>query len=117
MFALGSTSKKRPNNLIMGRMFNFQLLDMVECGVSNFMGVEEFKGAAKCQVNNKPCFVFAGQDFETKAEYECLKSMLLDMFRGRVVDNINLKVRAMCDTALGQHEDQCQRCTHRESGC
>jgi len=90
-FALGSTSKKRPHNLILGRMFDFHLLDLLEVGVSNFRSLEEFHGAARSQVGNKPCFVFAGQEFETKTDYAALKSMILDIFRGRVVDRINLK--------------------------
>ena len=33
LFALASHSKKRPHNLVLGRMFDFRLLDMVEFGV------------------------------------------------------------------------------------
>ena len=72
-------------------MFDFHLLDLLEVGVSNFRSLEEFHGAARSQVGNKPCFVFAGQEFETKTDYAALKSMILDIFRGRVVDRINLK--------------------------
>ena len=36
--------------------------------------------------------MFAGEQFENDADFRLAKSMLLDMFRGRLVDNINLKV-------------------------
>ncbi len=40
----------------------------------------------------QPCFVFVGEQFENVPEFKLAKSMLLDFFRGRQVDGINLKV-------------------------
>ena len=40
---VGSHSKQRPQNLIMGRFFNYQLLDMVEFGVLDYKSMESFK--------------------------------------------------------------------------
>ena len=54
------------------------------------------EGACPCAA--QPCFVFAGEQFENDADFRLAKSMLLDMFRGRLVDNINLKARASPDT-------------------
>lgn len=39
----------------------------------------------------QPAFVFAGDAFETDPELKLAKSMLLDFFRGRTVEHINLK--------------------------
>ena len=36
LFAFGSHNKKRPDNLVIGRMFSYQLLDMVELGIQNY---------------------------------------------------------------------------------
>ena len=42
----------------------------------------------------QPCMVFAGEQFENDPDFKLAKSILLDMFRGRVVEKINLKARA-----------------------
>ncbi len=42
--------------------------------------------------------VFAGEQFENEPDFKLAKSMLLDMFRGRVVDKINLKVQPFTHT-------------------
>lgn len=35
LFMLGTSNKKRPDNIVMGRLFDFHVLDMVEFGVVN----------------------------------------------------------------------------------
>ncbi|EFA81251.1 brix domain-containing protein [Heterostelium album PN500] len=89
LFAFASHSKKRPNNLVMGRLFNDTVFDMFEFAVEYFQPMEAFKGS-KSMLGNKPCFIFNGQDFETKEEVKRVGNMFLDFFRGRVVEYINL---------------------------
>ena len=43
LFMVGSHSKKRPNNIVIGRLFNYQLLDMVEFGVLDYQAMDTFK--------------------------------------------------------------------------
>jgi ribosome production factor 2 len=45
MFVVGQSSKKRPNNLALVRMFNNKVLDMCELGLDTFVGMNEFKVA------------------------------------------------------------------------
>ena len=92
-FVLGAHSKKRPHSLTLGRTYDFQLLDMVEVGIKRYEGMDAFraKGVPSYQTGNKPCFTFAGEDFETRPEYAALKSILLDAFRGMEVPSVNLK--------------------------
>eukprot|EP00193_Tetraselmis_chui_P009408 CAMPEP_0177768912 /NCGR_PEP_ID=MMETSP0491_2-20121128/9999_1 /TAXON_ID=63592 /ORGANISM="Tetraselmis chuii, Strain PLY429" /LENGTH=322 /DNA_ID=CAMNT_0019285801 /DNA_START=188 /DNA_END=1156 /DNA_ORIENTATION=+ len=91
-FAFGSHSKKRPDNLIMGRIFDGHLYDMVEFCVEAYKGITAFGNAnAKIQLGNKPMFVFAGDKFENDSQHKMVKSVLLDVFRGIEVNNINLK--------------------------
>jgi ribosome production factor 2 len=54
LFALGSHQKKRPHNLILGRLYDFRLYDAVEFGVRQYRSVQSFGGgAAQAQLGNK----------------------------------------------------------------
>lgn len=48
MFVLGQSTKKRPNGLIIARMFDGRLLDMCELGVDRFVSMDEFKVRYHC---------------------------------------------------------------------
>lgn len=81
LFCMATHSKKRPNNLILGRMFDHHILDMVELGLENYKGLEEFKNT-KISAGTKPCMVFCGTQFEDETEFKRLKNLLIDFFRG-----------------------------------
>ncbi|KAK3096760.1 hypothetical protein FSP39_003001 [Pinctada imbricata] len=89
LFLFGSHSKKRPNNLVLGRMFDFHVLDMIELGIDKFTSMSEIEGN-KCPVGTKPCLMFAGEAFDTDIEYQRLKNLLIDFFRGPVVEQVRL---------------------------
>ena len=91
LFALGNHSKKRPHNLILGRMFNFRLYDAIEFGIHNFKPIQEFPGSLLAQLGNKPAFIFVGEAFENNPKFKQVRSLLLDFFRGRQVEQVNLK--------------------------
>ncbi|KAK9091580.1 hypothetical protein Sjap_024757 [Stephania japonica] len=71
LFVYGSHSKKRPNNLVLGRTYDHHIYDLVESGVKAVL-----------------CFHWRG--FENVEELKHLKEVLLDLFRGEVVENLNL---------------------------
>ncbi|GES92724.1 ribosome production factor 2 [Rhizophagus clarus] len=89
LFVIGSHSKKRPNNLTFIRMFDGQILDMVEVGIENAKPLSEFK-TSKCAIGIKPLFLFVGDLFENSLVYKTFKNMLLDFYHGQTVKNINL---------------------------
>jgi len=89
LFMFGSHNKKRPHNIVIGRMFDFQVLDMVEIGIENFKSLKEFK-VPKIPTETKPCLLFAGEMFETDPNYQRLKNLLIDFFRGPEVTAIRL---------------------------
>lgn len=90
LVVLGNHTKKRPHNLVLGRLYDHHLLDALEVGVQEFKSIKDVGGGQGAQVGNKPCIVFAGDRFETVPELRLLKSLLTDLFRGPQVDNINL---------------------------
>jgi len=91
LFVFGSHNKKRPNNMIFGRMYDYHLLDMVELGLESYTPLKDFK-TAKVAMGCKPALVFHGDSFSdpANAEMQRLKNVLIDFFRGPEVTNIRL---------------------------
>jgi len=88
LFAFGSHNKKRPHNIILGRMFDHSVLDLIELGIEKYKGLEDFK-VPKFPVGSKPCLTFAGEPFITPSS-DCfrLRNLFVDFFRGEEVTNI-----------------------------
>ena len=89
LFVFGNHNKKRPHNLIFGRLFDHQMLDMMELGIKNYKGLKAFKNE-KIASGSKPCLLFSGQAFERSPEMKRLKNLFIDFFRGPEVTNIRL---------------------------
>jgi len=89
LFMFGSHTKKRPHNLIIGRMFNYHLLDMIELGITHFKPMESFN-KKKNAIGSKPCFIISGPEFENNEELKMTANIIVDFFRGKVVDSVNL---------------------------
>ncbi|XP_065361254.1 ribosome production factor 2 homolog [Calliphora vicina] len=90
MFAFGSTSKKRPNNLILGRIFENEVLDMVELGIKHYQAMSEFKND-KIGTCVKPCLVFNGPKWAQTEELRRLRDLLIDTFQKDKVEAIRLQ--------------------------
>ncbi|CAI5526848.1 unnamed protein product [Closterium sp. Naga37s-1] len=92
LFMFASHSKKRPHNLVMGRMYDYHLYDMLEVGVTRHVSIQQLKGGGKLspQVGSKPCFCFIGTEFDSDPAAVQLKSLLLDFFRGEVAATVDL---------------------------
>lgn len=91
LFALGSHTKKRPHNLVLGRIFDGHLYDALELGVTHYASIKSFANASSgAQLGSKPCMIFVGEKFESVPELQQLKSILLDYFRGEQITGVNL---------------------------
>ncbi|KAH9489147.1 rRNA-binding ribosome biosynthesis protein rpf2 [Bulinus truncatus] len=89
LFMFGSHSKKRPHNIVIGRLFDNQVLDMVEFGVEKFVSLQDIK-SQKTATGIKPCLVFSGEFFEENEENKRIKNLLIDFFRGATVEKVSL---------------------------
>ncbi|KAK9749164.1 hypothetical protein RND81_02G106400 [Saponaria officinalis] len=92
LFVFASDSKKRPDNLVIGRFYDHHIYDMVEVGVENFKSLQSFQYDKKFapKMGSKPLIAFLGEGFESNEELKHLKEVLLDLLRGEVVDKMNL---------------------------
>jgi len=90
LVALGSHSKKRPDNLILGRSYDGHILDLIEFGCQNYSSVESFPGTKKL-IASKPLFAFLGDQWESDITFSKLQNFLLDFFRGDKIDKLSLK--------------------------
>ncbi|KAL4233825.1 rRNA-binding ribosome biosynthesis protein rpf2 [Mactra antiquata] len=90
LFMFGSHSKKRPNNIVIGRLFDHHILDMIELGIENFKSMFDIEGA-KCSAGTKPCMMFVGEQFDIEPDYIRLKNLFADFFRGVVIKQIRLQ--------------------------
>lgn len=89
LFLFGSHSKKRPHNLTLGRLFDHHILDMFELGINEFKSMGDFPGD-KFATGIKPCMIFTGEAFDNDNEFKRLKNLLLDFFRGPIVEKLRL---------------------------
>jgi len=89
LFALGSHSAKRPDNLVLGRFFNHRMLDMAEFAVKNFKSMQSFK-EPKHNLSSRTSVVFQGEEFENNADFKVMSNILLDFFVEQPTEFVNL---------------------------
>ena len=54
LFLVGNHTKKRPNNLILGRLYDNRLYDLLEMGVESYKSIKSFGAASSVvQTQNK----------------------------------------------------------------
>lgn len=120
LFMVGAHQKKRPHTLTIGRTFDYRVLDMVELLVQEAKPLKHFKVGLRswvpacmcaritrvlrlrptlamniqtlgCGVGQKPLFMFSGEFFEITEEGRTLRNLLLDFYRGELLEKISLK--------------------------
>jgi len=90
LFVYGNHSKKRPNNIVIGRLFHYHILDMIEFGILKYKGIKMFPSKFQNVAGSKPCFAIIGSEFQTEECYKKAANLIIDFFKGRIVDVVNL---------------------------
>eukprot|EP01103_Thecamoeba_quadrilineata_P008472 TRINITY_DN18206_c0_g1_i1.p1 TRINITY_DN18206_c0_g1~~TRINITY_DN18206_c0_g1_i1.p1 ORF type:complete len:309 (+),score=55.27 TRINITY_DN18206_c0_g1_i1:53-979(+) len=88
LFVFGTHSKKRPHNLVLGRLFDHQILDMIELGITNFTPIDNKQKLPG--FGSKPAFIFVGSEFTNDETVKKLGNLMLDIFRGHQLEFLNL---------------------------
>ncbi|CAG7846509.1 SubName: Full=Related to protein RPF2 involved in ribosomal large subunit assembly and maintenance {ECO:0000313/EMBL:CCA70210.1} [Serendipita indica DSM 11827] len=89
-FVVGTSTKKRPDNLTLVRTFDGKVLDMCELGVQRFVPMEEYK-TKKSTPGYKPLMHFASPLFDTHPRLAQVRSLLLCLFNAEAIDTIALR--------------------------
>lgn len=79
LFLFGSNSKKRPNNIVVGRLYEYTILDMVEFGIEGEES-ELLCDLPDIPINCRPFLVFQGDRWETDETHVKLRNLLQDFF-------------------------------------
>jgi ribosome production factor 2 len=87
-FVIGSNSKKRPNNLIFGRLFDSETLDLVEFKLDNY---SEIPSIYPFPPGIHPLLLFQGEVFETNEIYTRIKNMFIDFFGGKALEKVDTR--------------------------
>lgn len=92
LFALVSHSKKRPNNLVMGRLFNGEIIDLYEFGVEKYLTLMQIVKLNKLAkgLDTDSSVLFQGSEWEDSDSTKRLKSFLLDFFKPRKLEEASL---------------------------
>lgn len=103
---MGSHQKKRPDNLVLGRVFDGHILDICEFGVKNFKGTSAFEAPQHVHADMKPILLFQGEHFETNDNLKRIKSLLIDFFQNNDLKEANIQElkRVMVFTSRGEKE-------------
>ncbi|KNE71322.1 hypothetical protein AMAG_15561 [Allomyces macrogynus ATCC 38327] len=94
LLLVGNHNKKRPHNLTLMRMFDYQVLDMYEFGITQFVSLHDLN-TPKCAVGMKPSLLFQG-DWDSTPELQNIQNAWLDFFQGEKVATINLAGLEYC---------------------
>ncbi|CAH8433859.1 unnamed protein product [Dicrocoelium dendriticum] len=110
LFVVGLHSKKRPHNIILGRLHDGEILDMFELGIQSYQSLPKYGPGI---TGAKPMLLFSGTLFDEDRKFVALKSLLIDLFKGPNVEGIrSLGVEHMIHFAMVSDTSLAMRVRH-----
>jgi ribosome production factor 2 len=89
LVAIASHNKKRPNHIVLARTFDHRILDLVELAILKFKSMKDYGGSVpKKRIGSKPLLLFAGDVWQQDRNMRNLQNLLVDFYRGDVVDKL-----------------------------
>lgn len=92
---MSENTKKHPNSLILGRLFDHQVLDMIEMQVANFLPMRSFGSGVKPAFASRLLVLFNGEHFSMAGSGDGLTakvlSLFLDFFHGEYATELDLE--------------------------
>ncbi len=80
-FAFGNSTKKRPDNLILGRLYDGHILDMIELGVEQFRTMHDISlGGMTKKVGSKPGLLFIGDHWDRDSSFKRIQNLFTGIF-------------------------------------
>lgn len=77
-------------NSVPGRLYDNQILDMVELGIDQYKGLNSFD-TEKITTGLKPCLIFTGPNFEQNPELNRIQNLLIDLFQRENANSVRLQ--------------------------
>lgn len=85
-----SHNKKRPDNLVLHRFYENQVLDVLEMGIEEIETMEDFKNCMTIETGQQPILIFQGDGFELSEKHMRFRTMMIDFFRIKHLEEINI---------------------------
>ena len=88
LFFETNTNKKRPDNIMFGRLFDGQVLDIAEFGLKAYGSMEDItklNGAPQPRNPSKPMMVFNGDAWVNDPDMAHIQNLFQDFYRGRTM--------------------------------
>jgi len=105
LFVFGTHSKKHPGCLIFGRLFDHQLLDMVEMSIKKFVSSSTFNSGG-VTFGCKPAILLQGKLFEENETMKRWGNLMVDWFRGPAVESVRLQGLEMVISLTATSEEE-----------
>lgn len=79
LFTFFSSNYRRPMNVVFGRLFDYNMLEMYEFGVANYLRASDSLPKAEIEPGAVPALLFQGDSWEAE-EFAPIRSLFIDFF-------------------------------------